>query len=185
MKNRQIEPEQLSELVINNKNAENILISLGFNTQRTTVSYIRDTPEKKFIAFPDNRFLDLNMRAIHILSALIELCFEQSIESQAKQSANDYSINLNEASYINQFYDKSMPDEKLENRIKSIVFNLQALLPVENKNLLTALIDIIALTKFSSEIILALTDHSVYYAFNYYENANSKDSRYVYLNINL
>jgi len=56
MKSRQVEPEQLSELVTNNKNAENILISLGFNTQRTTVSYNRDTPEKKFITFPDNRW---------------------------------------------------------------------------------------------------------------------------------
>jgi len=182
MKSRQVEPEQLSELVTNNKNAENILISLGFNTQRTTVSYNRDTPEKKFITFPDNRFLDLNMRAVHILSALIELCFEQSIESQTKQPANDFSIHLDEASYINQFYDKSPSNEneKLDNRIKPIVFSLQALLPVEDKNLLTALVDIIALTKFSSEIILALTDHSVYYAFNYYENRNSRNNRYDY-----
>jgi len=87
---------------------------------------------------------------------------------------------MDEASYINQFYDKSPSNEneKLDNRIKPIVFSLQALLPVEDKNLLTALVDIIALTKFSSEIILALTDHSVYYAFNYYENRNSRNNRY-------
>jgi hypothetical protein len=176
MKNKKIEPEQLSELLMNNKNAENIIICLGFNTQRSTVSAIRDMPEKKFIAFPDSRFLDLNMRTVHILKAMIELCFEQSIEASNKKQSEYSSIHLDEASYMNQFYSPNTQDDKIDYKIKMIVFNLQALLPIEDKNLLTCLVDIIALTKFSSEIILALTDHSVYYAFNYYEKvtANNK-----------
>ena len=109
------------------------------------------------------------MRTVHILSAMIELCFEQSIDNHPKPT--DHSIHLDEASYINQFYNQSpgIDEVKPEYKMKMIIFNLQALLPIEDKNLLTCLIDIIALTKFSSEIILSLTDHSVYYAFNYYE----------------
>ena len=166
----------IEDTLMSNKNAENIIICLGFNTQRSTVSAIRDMPEKKFIAFPDSRFLDLNMRTVHILNAMIELCFEQSIEASNKKQSEYSSIHLDEASYMNQFYSPNTQDDKIDYKIKMIVFNLQALLPIEDKNLLTCLVDIIALTKFSSEIILALTDHSVYYAFNYYEKvtANNK-----------
>lgn len=152
------------------------MICLGFNTQRSTVSAVRDQPDKKFLTFPDNRFLDLSVRTVHILSALIEICFEQAIENQSKP-LNDYSIRLDEASYMNQFYEKSnTKTDNTEYKIKMIILNLQALLPVNDKSLLTCLIDIIALTKFSSEIILSLTDNSVYYAFNYYEK-NSKLNR--------
>ena len=178
MKNKKVIPEQVSELIAENQTALNILTCLGFSLQRTTVGAVRDQPDKKFIAFPDNRFLDLNIRTVHILSALIELCFEQSIDTPPK--SNDYSIRLDEASYMNQFYNQSfvLNDETNEYKIKMIIFNLQALLPVQDTNLLTCLIDIIALTKFSSEIILSLTDYSVFYAFNYYEThtkANSKE----------
>lgn len=177
MKNKKIEPEELSHLLMNNKNAENIIICLGFNTQKSTVYAYRDLPDKKFVTFPDSRFLDLNMRTVHILNAMIELCFEQSIESTANKQS-EQSIHLDEVSYINQFYNgiaSSSEEDKVDYKIKMIVFNLQALLPIEDTNLLTCLIDIIALTKFSSEIILALTDHSVYYAFNFYEKVTSNN----------
>ena len=62
-------------------------------------------------------------------------------------------------------------------RIKCIVYNLQALLPIEDKQLLTCLIDIIALTKFSPEIALSLSDYSIYYALSYYQTHNKLTNR--------
>ncbi len=218
-------PEQLNDLIVNNRNAQNLLACIGFNIQRTTTSAIRDQPDRQFIAFPDNRFMDLNMRSVHILSAIIELCFEQSYASSSvghttrtNTSSNninnsnnnndnnnnqqqDYAIKLDEASYINQFYQNvkmtsSSPSNSVrldqsknvdyehdvendqqgkhfndidEYKTHVIIYNLQALLPINDKHLLTCIVDIIALSKFSPEIVLSITDHSVSYALNYYE----------------
>ncbi len=180
-KNDKTIPEKLSDLIETNVNAKNILLCLGFNCIQSMVFKTRDQNDKLFVSMPDKRFLDLNIRAVHILSALIEVCFEKSIDTRSSISEkSENSINQEiriEASYMNQFYNdkkaNSNTDEKNEIKIKSIIFNLQALLPIYDRNLLTALIDILALTKFSSEIILSLSDQSVYYAFNYYEK-NSK-----------
>lgn len=85
----------------------------------------------------------------HILASLIEICFSDDSNPQT---------------------DSLIP------RIKMIIFCLQSLLPVDDKNLLSCLIDIIALTKFSPEITLSLSDYSIYYAFNFYENKNKPNS---------
>jgi len=181
IKNGKIMPEKISKLIENNVNAKNILLCIGFNCAQSTSTRIRDQSDTYFISAPDKRYLDLNIRCVHILSALIEICFEKPIDTRSSISEkSENSINQDiyrlEASYMNQFYDKqktSNNEEKIEIKIKTIIFNLQALMPINDRNLLTALIDILALTKFSSEIILSLNDQSVSFAMNYYEN-NSK-----------
>ena len=59
-----------------------------------------------------------------------------------------------------------MRDEK----VHFFVYNLEALLPIDDTNLLKCLIDIIALTKFSPNTVLNSTDISIFYALNYFEH---------------
>ena len=130
--------------------------------------------DSKFISFPDNRFLDLNLRTIHILAALIQICFARSTGDSSSVSLVSGEQRETKLEIQN--------DESYEERVKAIVLSIQSLLPIDDKNLLTSLIDIIALTKFSPEIVLSLSDHSVSYALSYYEkNLKEKQKEYVRL----
>jgi hypothetical protein len=176
IKTKKILPEQVTQLVEDNKNAVNILKCLGFNIQENTIVKIRDEKDKKFILFPDYRHLDLNLRISHVMSSLIELCFSNS------QPNNDEAKNVkeskeeihNSSSYINL---TDPVGDTINLRIKTIVYNLQALMPIENKQLLTCLIDIIALTKFSPEISLSMSDFSIFYALNFYQTQTKLTNR--------
>jgi hypothetical protein len=64
-----------------------------------------------------------------------------------------------------------------QDRIRSIIFNLQALLPIDNRHLLACLIDIISLTKFSPEIMLSTSDNSVMYVLNYFQIESKLSNR--------
>ncbi len=176
IKTKKILPEQVNQIVEDNKNAINLLKCLGFNVQENTVVKIRDEKDKKFILFPDYRHLDLNLRISHVMSSLNELCFPspQPINSDVR-NFNESNENVHGSSnYINL---SDPTDEVINLRIKSIVYNLQALLPVENKQLLTCIIDIIALTKFSPEIALSLSDYSIFYALNFYQTQTNLTNR--------
>jgi hypothetical protein len=182
-----VQPEALSDMIDHNVNAMNLLKSLGFSIQNSGVYKVRDKKIKKVLIYPDQTYLDLNLRLTHVFSCLIELCFyydESSITEVASSIHSSIYFNLNRNSYANKSTataNTSMPS-RLSNagrasnakanvnfKVKAIVFNLEALLPVEDKTLLLAIIDILALTKFSPEIVLSTTDHSIYYAFNFYE----------------
>lgn len=132
-------PDRLDKCIQENNDAMNLLKCLGYNMQRESLFNILDKKDTLVLLYPDNRFLDLNMRISHVISCLIEICYQQL----------EYSY-----------------------RIKSVIYNLVALLPVDDRLLLKCLNDIISLTKFSPEIVLSLTDNSVKYAFSFYENIN-------------
>lgn len=157
IKSNKVGPEPLNSCIEENTTAQNLLKCLGFSIQHSSVYAVRDEKDKKVILFPDHRYLDLNLRLTHVMACLINLCFKINTEN---------STNLNQT---NQ-------------KIKSVIYNLESLLPIDDKNLLRCLIDIIALTKFSPEIIISITDYSVYYAFNYYEYINQKKNR-TYINL--
>ena len=126
--------------------------------------------DSKFISFPDNRFLDLNLRTIHILAALIQICFARSTGDSSSVSLVSGEQRETKLEIQN--------DESYEERVKAIVLSIQSLLPIDDKNLLTSLIDIIALTKFSPEIVLSLSVHSVSY---FEKNLKEKQKEYVRL----
>jgi hypothetical protein len=146
MKTNEIVPEIVHELIYDNQNIINLLECLGFCVQFSSSSYLRDHKQKKMICFPERRFLDLNLRATHILECLMQLCFEENASVS-------------------------------QDRIRSIIFNLQALLPIDNRHLLACLIDIISLTKFSPEIMLSTSDNSVMYVLNYFQIESKLSNR--------
>jgi hypothetical protein len=179
-----VQPEAMSDMIDKNTNAMNLLKCLGFSIQNSGVYKVRDEKIKKILIFPDNTYLDLNLRLTHVFSCLVELCFyydENNISEVASSIHSSIYNNLNRNSYAKKSTataNTSMPSRMSKSeamkaninfKVKAIVYNLEALLPIEDKTLLLALIDIIALTKFSPEIVLSTTDHSIYYAFNYYE----------------
>jgi predicted nucleic-acid-binding protein len=192
-----VQPEAVSEVIDGNVNAMNLLKSLGFSVQNAGVYKIRDESIKKVLIFPDNTYLDLNLRLTHVFSCLNELCFyyDESNISEVASSIHS-SVQLNRNSHatkkstlttatlnVSNSNPSSMSDTskstattraKINSKIRSIVFNLEALLPVEDTTLLLALIDILALTKFSPEIVLCTTDHSIFYAFNFYEKFDNQ-----------
>ena len=126
--------------------------------------------DSKFISFPDNRFLDLNLRTIHILAALIQICFARSTGDSSSVSLVSGEQRETKLEIQN--------DESYEERVKAILLSIQSLLPIDDKNLLTSLIDIIALTKLSTEIVLSLSDHSGSF---YEKNLKEKQKEYVRL----
>jgi hypothetical protein len=180
-----MQPELLNQDLLNgvylNSNTNsmlNLLKCLGFSIQHNNVHSIRDENDKKVLLFPDARYLDLNIRLSHVLGSLVELCFyydENTTGSSAGWTLNtDYSTlnSTSNSSTIKKSERIKKNDHQIDQlsvRIKSIVYNLEVLLPLDDKPLLLCLIDIMALTKFSPEIVLSLTDYSVFYALNYYE----------------
>lgn len=139
IKSNKVGTEQLDEILEESFSAQNLLKCLGFGIQMVNIFKAKNKKDKKVLIYPGSRYLDLNLRMTHVMSALVDMCFRVS-------------------------------DVKLQ----LFVYNLEALLPIEDKKLLKCLIDILALTKFSHNIVLNSTDNSIYYALNYYEHFNDK-----------
>ena len=178
IKTKKYAPEPSNDLVDENLNVINLLKCLGFSVQRRSISKVRDVKDKYVIIFPDQRYLDLNLRLTHVLSSLIELCFDKILYNK-NISSNEFDINSelgeddlfndNETNQSNEEID-AINAEETDKKIKSVIFNLQSLLPINDKNLLASLIDILAFTKFSPEITLSTTDQSIYFALNFYQS---------------
>ena len=198
IKANKVQPETLSELIDENVTALNLLKCLGFSIQPYGVHRNRDVKDRKVLIFPDNRYLDLNLRLTHVFACLVDLCFyydENAIStvdssmhssfyknnsSNTNKSGDKKKQNSNTTSNTNGYSmngllsnvstsRSNLAKDSLNSKIKCIVFNLEALLPIEDTKLLESVIDILALTKFTPEIVLSTTDQSIFYAFTYYE----------------
>ena len=182
IKQEKIAPEELSNIIKKNKHAINILTCLGFNFQVASVEPSSLNNEEKnndianynkaFITYPNLRFLDLNLRMSHVITSINNLCF------------NDFSASIELLSSASVFSELSDPNKQTVTKsvttnldqfdftYANAISNFHALLPIEDKKLLSCLIDILALTKFSPEILLSITDFSADYAINYYKKKN-------------
>ncbi len=90
IKAKKFHPEASNpQLVDANPNVVNLLKCLGFSVQRASVIKIRDQKDPYVIVFPDERFLDLNLRMTHVLSSLIEMCFDK-VSYKNADGSNDY-----------------------------------------------------------------------------------------------
>ena len=177
IKTKKVVPEDSNELIDDNQNAVNLLKCLGFNIQPSSMVRVRDQKDKQTIIFPDQRHLDLNVRLSHVMSCLIELCFDKSVRDSYEQQQQQQQNSDLELSSSIRTENSSADMENYDLRVKSIVYNLQALLPVEDKHLFSCLIDILALTKFSPEIALSLSDFSIQFALSYYQAQSKLTSR--------
>ena len=114
IKTKKVLPEQISDVVDSNKNAVNLLKCLGFNIQENSIAKCREEKDKRFFLFPDHRHLDLNLRLSHVMSSLIELCFDRP------QTTNENS-NLNESGPNADVYNSSQqPDLGKCKKIRAI-----------------------------------------------------------------
>ena len=177
-KHDKIAPEPLLDIIKKNKPAVNVLTCLGFNFQASSSepSSLNSEEEKSsnvhsynkaFITYPNSRFLDLNLRMSHVVTSINDLCFNDMsyVSSNSSSALSELSatvITSSTETILEQF------DLKYANAIS----NFHALLPIEDKKLLSCIIDILALTKFSPEVLLSITDFSVDYVINYYKKKN-------------
>lgn len=171
-------PEPLLDVIKKNKSAINILTCLGFNFQASSVepSSLNSDEEKSndvsnynkaFITYPNSRFLDLNLRMSHVVTSINDLCFNDIsvVSSNSSTPLSELTATLTTTSTDSIL-------EQFDIKYTRAISNFHALLPIEDKKLLSCIIDILALTKFSPEILLSLTDFSVDYVINYYKKKN-------------
>lgn len=147
----------------------------GYNKKNKKSTEVKNQTgyNKAFISFPNTRYLDLNLRMSHVITSINDLCFTDNSLLMSSSSEPSTSLltfsGILTASTTTAF---TFSDEQFNLSYTYAISNFHALLPIEDKKLLSCLIDILALTKFSPEILLSLTDFSVDYAINYYKKKN-------------